>query len=150
VAAVGLGIARAAIDDFVELASAKIRHAGTTSVARQQTVQDRVGRAEALVRSARAYLLDTVEGSSPPGLTETISERVSPEVRLASAHAAQCGAEAVDLLFAAAGISAVYSTSRLGRCFRDVHLVTQHIQVAPSNIEMAGQYFLGLGLELRR
>ena len=148
--AVGLGIARAAIDSFVELASTMTPHAATTSLARQQTIQDRVGRAEALVRSARAYLYETVGESSPPGLADTISEQVSAEVRLASAYAAQCAAEAVDLMFAAGGISAVYTTSRLDRCFRDVHMVTQHIQVAASNIEMAGQYFLGQGLELRR
>jgi hypothetical protein len=75
---------------------------------------------------------------------------LSAEIRLSSAHAAQCSAEAVDLMFTAGGISSVYTASSLDRCFRDVHMVTQHIQAAPSNIEMAGQYFLGLGLQLRR
>jgi hypothetical protein len=58
--------------------------------------------------------------------------------------------EAVDLLFDAAGGSSVYSSSRLEHCFRDVHMVTHHIMVSPSNIEMVGQYLLGLGLEMRR
>jgi alkylation response protein AidB-like acyl-CoA dehydrogenase len=150
VAAVGLGIARAAIDAFAELATTKTGHAGTTTLARQQTVHARVGRAEALVRSARAYLYQTVRESSPASTGEGISEQVSADVRLACAHATRCAAEAVDLMFTAGGISSVYSTNRLDRCFRDVHMVTQHVQVAPSNIEMVGQYLLGLGLELRR
>jgi alkylation response protein AidB-like acyl-CoA dehydrogenase len=150
VAAVGLGIARAAIDAFAELATTKTGHAGTTTLARQQTVHARVGRAEALVRAARAYLYQTVRESSPASTGEGITEQVSADVRLACAHATQCAAEAVDLMFTAGGISSVYSTYRLDRCFRDVHMVTQHVQVAPSNIEMVGQYLLGLGLELRR
>jgi alkylation response protein AidB-like acyl-CoA dehydrogenase len=150
VAAVGLGVARAAIDAFVELASGKTPHAGTTSLARQQTTQERVGRAEALVRSSRAYLYETVRASSALALGEGATEQLSAEVRLASAHAAHCAAEAVDLMFRAGGINALYSSSPLDRCFRDVHMVTQHIQVAESNIEMVGQYFLGLGLQLRR
>jgi alkylation response protein AidB-like acyl-CoA dehydrogenase len=64
VAAVGLGIARAAIDAFVDLASSKTPHAGNTSLARQQTIHDRVGRAEALLRSSRAYLYQTVGESA--------------------------------------------------------------------------------------
>ena len=46
--------------------------------------------------------------------------------------------------------TAIYVSSRLERCFRDVHVATQHVLVAPSNIEMVGQYCLGLGLQVRR
>ena len=69
---------------------------------------------------------------------------------MASTHAAQSAAEAVDLMFNAAGTTSIYTSSRLERCFRDVHVATQHIAVAPSNIEMVGQYLLGLGLQMRR
>jgi len=34
--------------------------------------------------------------------------------------------------------------------FRAIHRVTQHVAVAPSSIEMIGQYLLGLGLQERR
>jgi alkylation response protein AidB-like acyl-CoA dehydrogenase len=121
-----------------------------TPLARRHTIQERVGHAEALVRSARAYLYQTVRESSLRVAREEISEALSAEVRLANAHAARCAAEAVDLMYTAGGMTAVYSTSRLDRCFRDVHVVSQHIQVVPSNIEMVGQYVLGLGLQLRR
>jgi alkylation response protein AidB-like acyl-CoA dehydrogenase len=150
VAAVGLGISRTAIDSFKELASAKTPHAGTTTLAQQQTVQERVGQAEASLRAARAYLYQTISESSPLRTDEAIPEGVGAEIRLASAHAAQCAQQAVDLMFAAGGMSSVYSTSRLDRCFRDMHMVGQHIQVARSNIEMVGRYFLGLGLQLGR
>jgi hypothetical protein len=56
----------------------------------------------------------------------------------------------VDIVFKAAGTSGIYSHSRIERAFRDVHVASQHINVAESNLEMVGQYLLGLGLQFRR
>jgi hypothetical protein len=53
-------------------------------------------------------------------------------------------------MFESGGGSAIYETSRLERCFRDVHVVTHHHMVSPPNIEMVGQYLLGLGLQAGR
>ena len=120
-------------------------------LANQHTTHERVGRAEALLRSGRSFLYETVrEVSSRSEWSQVISDDLSASVRLASAHAAQTAAEAVDLLFSAAGTSSIYDGSRLERCFRDIHTLTQHTGVSPSNIEMVGQYLLGLGLQDRR
>jgi hypothetical protein len=40
--------------------------------------------------------------------------------------------------FGPLGTTSIYASSRFERCFRDVHVATQHIAVALSNIEMAG------------
>ena len=61
VAAVALGIARAALDEFVALASGKMPMFTTTILREKLTVQAQVGRAEALVRSARALLFEVTE-----------------------------------------------------------------------------------------
>lgn len=151
VAAVALGIARDAIDSFKELATTKTATLATSPLATQHTVHERVGRAEALLGSGRAFLHETArELPLSPNWSKEVSDEVSARVRLACAHAAQSAAEAVDLMFNAAGTTSIYASSRLERCFRDVHVATQHIAVAPSNIEMAGQYLLGLGLQMRR
>jgi hypothetical protein len=42
------------------------------------------------------------------------------------------------------------ASSRLERCFRDAHMVTHHMMIAPSTIEMVGQYLLGGPLQPRR
>jgi len=52
-----------------------------------------------------------------------------------SCHATHSAVEAVEI-FAAGGSSSVCAGSSLHRCFGYVHMVTQHIQVAPSNIEV--------------
>jgi len=42
------------------------------------------------------------------------------------------------------GGSSIYATSRLQRCFRDVHVATQHMMVAPPTYELSGRFLLGL------
>jgi alkylation response protein AidB-like acyl-CoA dehydrogenase len=151
IAAVALGIARDAIDAFTALAMTKTPLLATSTLATQHTTHERVGRAEALLRAGRAFLYETVrELPYGPTWSAELSDDLRASIRLAGAHAAQNAAEAVDLMFNAAGTTSIYASSRLERCFRDVHVATQHIAVAPSNIEMVGQYFLGLGLQVRR
>jgi alkylation response protein AidB-like acyl-CoA dehydrogenase len=151
VAAVALGIARDAIDAFTALAKTKTPVLATSTLATQHTTHERVGRAEALLRSGRAFLYETVR-ALPYNSTYSaaLDDDFRARIRLASAHAAQSAAEAVDLMCNAAGTTAIYASSRLERCFRDVHVAIQHAGVAPSNIEMVGQYCLGLGLQARR
>lgn len=151
VAAVSLGIARDAIDTLITLAKAKVPVVGTRTLATQHITQDRVGRAEALLRAGRAFLYETVRELpySPTWDTELTDDQRAA-IRLAGAHAAENAAAAVDLMFNTAGTAGVFTSSRLERCFRDVHVATQHINVAPSNIEMVGQHLLGFGLHFRR
>jgi alkylation response protein AidB-like acyl-CoA dehydrogenase len=150
-AGVALGIASRAVEEFKDLAIKKVPRAGSTTLANQHTVHEKVGLAEAHLRSARSYLHETVRNvmntaeDDPEAMTETVAL-----ARLAGAFAAQSATHAVDLMFDAGGGTSIYVTSPLERCFRDVHMVTHHIAVAPSNIEMSGQYLLGLGLQVRR
>jgi len=151
VAALALGIGRAALDAFTALARIKTPALATNTLATQHMTHERVGHAEALLRAGRAFLFDTVRTlPHSPNWSEVLSDDLRASIRLASAHAAQNAAEAVDLMFNAAGTTGIYASSRLERCFRDVHVATQHIAVASSNIEMVGQYCLGLGLQWRR
>ena len=71
----------------------------------------------------------------------TIERRTA--IRLAATHAASTSAAVADTAFTLAGGSAVYDTSVLGRCLRDAHVVTQHIQTAPKLNEKIGQLLLG-------
>jgi alkylation response protein AidB-like acyl-CoA dehydrogenase len=150
-AAIGLGIARDAIDSFKDLAAHKTPSVATTTLAQQHTVQKQVGKSEALVRSARAYLYQTMAEFAAPDADggQRVADR-SAAVRLATAHCAQSAVQAVDLLFDAAGGTSVYESSRLERCFRDVHMITHHIGASPTTFEMVGQYLLGGPLQMRR
>jgi alkylation response protein AidB-like acyl-CoA dehydrogenase len=140
-----LGIARAAIEAFVELAEGKTPIGGSAKLRDKASAQADVGKAEALVRSARAFLIDELQG-----IWDTVAKGEMPSVRqravarLAAAQAASASAQAVDLIYNAAGGTALYETSLIERCFRDVHATTQHVGIASANFEISGRVLLGL------
>ena len=65
-------------------------------------------------------------------------------MRLAACHATTSAARAVDIAFTAAGGSSIYASSPLQRCFRDVHVATQHVMVGPVIQELCGKVLAGL------
>ena len=145
VCSVSLGLARRAIDELISLAGQKIPVASTRTLAKRSFVQSSVAEAEAAVRSARALLREAVESAwaaAAAGDTLTVDHRLL--LRLATTNASRQSAKAVDLMYNAAGGSSVYSSSPLARIFRDMHVATQHIMVAPPTYELAGRVFLGL------
>jgi indole-3-acetate monooxygenase len=145
VSAVGLGIARAAVDALIELAAGKVRLGGSAALAQDGLVQTTVGRAEAQLRSARAFALDVAEEMTRSTAAQgQISRDTAVLVALAAAQASETAAEVVTMLFKVAGSSAVYASSCLERCFRDVHTVTQHRATNVFNFETAGRRFLGV------
>ena len=148
VCAVGLGIARRALDEFVALAGGKIPTGSTRTLANRPVVQRQVGEAEAALRSARAYVSASIDAAwaiATQGRPLPIEQRA--EQRLAAANAAWRAAQAVDLVYHAGGGTAVYASSPLQRCFRDVHVATQHIMVAQPLFEIFGRSALGLPVE---
>ena len=101
---VGLGVARAAIDAFVELATAKIPRSSSDLLRERVMVQAQVGEAEALLRAGRALLFDVVEEMwELAKAKEAISERLRSDLRLAMTHAAQSAARATHMVCVCAG-----------------------------------------------
>jgi indole-3-acetate monooxygenase len=141
------GIARAAIDAFVELAKAKTPTFSQTGLATRPTIHAEVARVEALVQSARAFLYEVageMMASVKAGLL--VPEDLEARRRLACANVAASCTQAVDRLFTLAGSTPVYSGHRLERCLRDIHTASQHLFVSPVWWEKTGQYYFGLGL----
>ena len=148
IACVPLGIARHALDGFKELAGVKKPVRTETLLRDKPVAQAELGQAEGLLRAGRAFLYATVEQAWDAAQG---GRRLSWEERgllwLAATQAAAQAAQAVDLVFRAGGASSVYATAPLERCLRDLRTAAQHICVTPTNYEVAGRLFLGLGLE---
>jgi indole-3-acetate monooxygenase len=143
--AMGLGIARTAIETLTELAVDKQLQRTTQILREDHGAQIRVSQAESLVRSARLYLFDSLEELwSLVNTTGEAPMQARAQVRLAASHAVASAVEAVDLIYTAAGASALYTTSPIERAFRDVHAITQHIGVHPRVLETTGRVLLGL------
>ncbi|HVN83836.1 MAG TPA: acyl-CoA dehydrogenase family protein [Candidatus Binatia bacterium] len=145
IAGVALGIARSAIDELARLAMAKTPSGSRRKLADRAIVQMRVAEAEALLRSARAFLLDTIGETWDAARSEgAISVHQRALLRLAATNAAVTCAKAIDLMYDAGGGSSIYASNPLQRCFRDIHVVTQHMMVGPATYELTGRFFLGL------
>ena len=117
----------------------------TPGCAKSLCAQVDLGRAEAQLRSGRAFLFEAIGeiwDEAAAGETPTLRQRAI--ARLAAAKAAEASAQAVDLLFNAAGGTALFESNPLERCFRDVHATTQHIGTQPANFELAGRVLFGL------
>ncbi len=145
VASVGLGVARRALDELGDIAQGKRPQFSSRTLAQSGFTQIELARAEAGLRSARAFLHDEVASawdSVERGDQVTLDQRIA--MRLAATHAATASASAADTAYTLAGGTAVYDTSLLGRCMRDAHVVTQHIQTAPKLNEKIGRLLLGL------
>lgn len=147
-ASVCLGIARGALASFKELAGRKTPMGGLSTLAAGHVVQERLARAEILVRSARLLLADAAWHAVEHGADG--GDALSATLRLSASTIAENCTQAVNTVFTLAGSSSIYTDSRLEAYFRDMHSAAKHITVSPTNIEMAGQYLLGGGLQLRR
>ncbi len=143
--AVPLGIARAALAEAQAVASSKVVMPSMTYARDDATVQWNVGRAAALVGSARAYVYDTVGvfwdavcAGRQPSPTEWTN------VRLALTNAFHSCKEAVGLLYEAFGTTGVYRKSPLDRQLRDVTTMSQHILSQTKTYAACGRGLLGL------
>lgn len=139
-----LGIARGAISDIVELAGAKKPTLSNRALAERGATQSDVARAEAMLRSARAFLVEAILEAWDEAERGAISVEKRAAVRLAATHAANESAKVVDICYTLGGGTSVYRKSPLQRRFRDAHVITQHMMVAPPSYELAGRVVLGL------
>jgi len=138
-AAHALGIARAAIDALVDLAERKIPTRTTSLLRDRPLVQANLAQAEGLVHAARSFMWQiTAEVWDLLCNDRPVSVRQRALLRLGMTVAVQSAAQAVDLMWAAAGSSPVYTSSPLERCFRDIHVATQHAAVGLFSLETIG------------
>ena len=147
IASVPLGIARHAIALFSALAGTKTPTWSQAPLREKAAAQLAVGQAEGLVHSGRAFLTETLRDAWAAVSSGTaLSWEQRGLLWLASTQVAAQTVQAVELLFAAAGASAIYASFGLERCLRDVRTAAQHICVTPTNFEIAGQLALGLDI----
>jgi alkylation response protein AidB-like acyl-CoA dehydrogenase len=145
VASVSLGIARRAIDELVALATRKTPALAQRRLAERGAAQTAIAEAEGALGGARSFLLATIDEvweRVASGSAVGLAERA--RVRIAAANAVRGAARAVDRMYELGGGSSIYLSSPLQRCFRDVHVVTQHASVAAGSLELAGRALLGV------
>jgi alkylation response protein AidB-like acyl-CoA dehydrogenase len=150
-ASVALGMARTCLETFFELAGAKTPRAMSALLRDQPMVQAEVGHAEALLRSGRAFLVETVRAVwKHVSATGTITLDQRATLRLATTHAIRLAVQVVDTVYNAAGATAIYESHLLQRHFQDIHVISQHLQSRLANYELVGRHWLGLPIDEAR
>ena len=145
ICAVALGNARGAMDDFLALAHVKTPQGSSKALAGKSQTQVEVSKAEAALSSARAFVFSEVERAWEKAKTDgemTLETRA--KLRLAATHAVRTAADVTRVLYDLGGGSSVFLASPLQRRFRDAHVATAHIMVAPATLELTGRALLGL------
>ena len=145
VSAVAMGIAEHARAAFIDLATEKVPTGSRRTLADRAAAQKDLAKAEALIGAARALTREAIDEAWDASISSGglgVAEKA--RLRLAASNNAWSAAEAVDLLYHAAGGTAIYASSPLQRCFRDVHVATQHIMVAQPTYELLGRIALGM------
>jgi alkylation response protein AidB-like acyl-CoA dehydrogenase len=148
-AGVACGIARSALDSFVDVARNKVPRGVKSPLRDNAVVQSNLAQAEVNLRAARAYLLQSMADiwkDLCAGAMITVAQRIT--MRLAATHAIHKAREAVDFAYNAAGASAIFENHPLERRFRDIHTVTQQLQGQLRHFETVGAWMMGVEADL--
>jgi alkylation response protein AidB-like acyl-CoA dehydrogenase len=144
-AGVALGIARSALDAFVELARDKIPRGARHTLRDNNVIQAQTAQSEARLGAARAFLLgslDQIWRDVAASGHLTIDHNAT--IRLASTWAIHQAREVVDTAYHGAGATAIFENNLFERRFRDIHTVVQQYQGRQAHFETVGQVLLGL------
>jgi indole-3-acetate monooxygenase len=145
-AATALGVARATLDAAIDLSRSKIPQ-GLGAMRENNAVQGLIGRTEASLRAARAYLYTTaneiwrdLERGDP------LAEAHRVALRIAATWTIHQSASVVDTAYHMAGATAVFAKNPFERRFRDMHAIAQQIQARDTHYEDAGKAILAAKL----
>jgi len=142
-AVVGLGVARAALDHVIA-EGARPGHTGAPRAADRAGHRIAIGRAEAQLRSARAFFYETTDEvwatveAGDPATTEQASL-----LRLSAAHLAGISFEVAGTVYQLGGIDAITTGGPLERRLRDASVVPQHAFLQEGVYDGAGAVLLG-------
>ena len=142
-AVVNLGIARTALDELAQVAGSRPSITGAPRLADRAYLRISLAKAEATLRSARAFFYEATDAaweSIQKG--DGVSREQTSTLRLAAAQAAREGAKAVQEAYLLSGTAAIYDGHPMQRHLRDAMVVTQHAFLNESMYEGAGSVML--------
>jgi alkylation response protein AidB-like acyl-CoA dehydrogenase len=144
-AGVATGCARATLAAFIELARDKIPRGARITMRNNHMIQREVAQSEVRVSSAWGHLIHSLEDITEAVRARghiTIDERMA--IRLNATYCIHTAIEVIDILYQAAGATAIFDENPFERPWRDVHSVSQQIQGRQAHFETVGAYLMGL------
>ena len=144
-AVVSLGIARAAIDEVIGMASGRTSVTGAPGLGDRIYVQLEVAKIEAQLRSARCWFYQAIDDAWQEllaGAPKVSDEKISM-LRLSSTHATRAAADVTRRAQMLTGMTGVYESSPLAAQVRDVQMITQHAFMGDITYQNAGAMLFG-------
>ncbi|PPC76676.1 acyl-CoA dehydrogenase [Pokkaliibacter plantistimulans] len=141
---VGLGVARAALDELQAMAGGRVSVTGAPNLGQRPISQVEIARAEAELRAARAFFYDAIDAAWASLLSgdEVPAEQINL-LRLSSTHAVRVAAEVARSVQMLSGMTGVYRDSPLSRFVNDTLVITQHAFMGDITYQNAGAMFFG-------
>lgn len=141
---VTLGIAREALDVVQKTAAARQSVTGAPNLGDRPYVQIEVAKAEAKVRSSRAFFYEATEDAwNAIAAGGTPSPHQTSMIRLAATNLTHECAEAVRICYQLSGMTSTYNDHPLSQLFRDAAMCTQHAFMGAITYQNAGAMMFG-------
>ena len=144
--AFALGVARRALDAVTDVGRSKTRgYTSVNSLALRPAFQRMLSECDLELRAARALNVEVLEEAwrvvcegRPP------DPPLQAEMRSCATYTTDVAVDVVTRAFKFAGGGALFDSSMLQRCLRDIHAGAQHQMVSDTAYENHGQFLLGL------
>ena len=144
-AVVGLGAARAALDQAIAMAGERTSITGAPRLADRAHVQIELARAEAQLRSARAFLYETTDQAFEQlAAGDELGLQMRTLLRLGATNAAKVGADVTRAAYAMCGTAGIFTDHPLAQALQDALVVPQHAFLSEGTWQSAGRTLLGL------
>lgn len=144
-AVVALGVARAALDEIIDIAGGRSSITGAPILVDRAFVQIDVAKAEAALRSARAFFYEATEEAYAMLLAgDEIDIKGRAVLRLASSNAARVGADVAAAVYRMSGTTGIFTAHPIAHFFQDAQVPVQHAFLSEGTWQNAGRILLGL------
>lgn len=141
IGAIALGMARACIDEVIDVARSKVPQGSRRTLGQRPALHSAVAVADTEVRAARNLLYASIDATwerAQHGLSDLELRR---DLRTATTHAMQTSLRVTQSMNSAVGGTAVFEASPLQRHLRDAQTASAHFMVAMPVMELAGRTF---------
>jgi alkylation response protein AidB-like acyl-CoA dehydrogenase len=133
----------------MELSEKKTPLGSMSPIKMKGTMQRKLGIAESLVQSSRAFLYQAIaECWQKVKAGQEVTRQEKARLLLAATHTNQSCTQAVDLMYSASGSTAIYTRNKIARYFTDAQVLKQHGFVNDSRYETAAQMYFGIPSDL--
>ena len=143
--AFALGVGRRALDAIVGQSTETRGWRNPEAIASRQSFQRSLGWCDLRLRAARSLVVEILERaweSACDGITPDLQLQI--EMRSSATYATEVAVEVASQAFRYGGGRALYNSSVLQRCMRDLNAAAQHFMVSDSSYENHGQFMLGM------